>query len=262
MVMKEEIKKFFNFKYLLMLLLSILFLFKSGYVMAAEYVEKQIPYDIELNDLLLMELKDGVVVIQMFPDKAPWHVYRIKLLVKEGFYNGLGFHRVIDGFMAQTGDPTGTGTGGSKFGKMYAEINDMKHTRGAVSMARASDIDSADSQFFIITGDYFQHLDGQYTIWGRVISGMDLVDKIKSASSDDNGLVKNPDKIVKMVLGQDLNFSYEGDTEEQKEQRKKERIEMLRNIKELKKINDKINIEKNEQTPLLDRILELNAELE
>ncbi len=249
-----------NKKYFVLLFLFMFFLFSNS--VKAEYVEKEIPYDIELNDLLLMELKDGIVIIQMFPDKAPWHVYRIKLLVKEGFYNGLGFHRVIDGFMAQTGDPTGTGTGGSKFGKMYAEINDMKHTRGAVSMARASDIDSADSQFFIITGEYFQHLDGQYTIWGRVISGMDLIDKIKSSSNDDNGMVKNPDKIVKMVLGQDMNFSYEGDTEEQKEERKKERIEMLRNVKELKKINDKINAEKGEETPLLDRILELNAELE
>ncbi len=256
--MIEKNKKYF--KCFILLFLFMFFLFDNS--AKAEYTEKEIPYDIELNDLLLMELKDGVVIIQMFPDKAPWHVYRIKLLVKDGFYNGLGFHRVIDGFMAQTGDPTGTGTGGSKFGKMYAEINDMKHTRGAVSMARASDIDSADSQFFIITGEYFQHLDGQYTIWGRVISGMDLVDKIKSSSSNDNGMVKNPDKIVKMVLGQDMNFSYEGDTEEQKEDRKKERIEMLRNVKELKKINDKINAEKGEETPLLDRILELNAELE
>ena len=144
-----------------------------------------IPHDIELNDLLLMELEDGVVVIQMFPDKAPWHVYRIKLLVREGFYDGLGFHRVIKGFMAQTGDPTGTGTGGSKFGKMYAEINDIKHTRGTVSMARASDIDSADSQFFIVTGEYFQHLDGQYTAWGKVLSGMEYVDNLKSSNNND-----------------------------------------------------------------------------
>ncbi|MDR1499008.1 MAG: peptidylprolyl isomerase [Rickettsiales bacterium] len=225
------------------------------------YVE-QIPDNIELNNVLLMELESGVVAIQMFPDKAPWHVYRIKLLVKENFYDGLWFHRVIDGFMAQTGDPTGTGTGGSKFGKMRAEINDMKHTRGAVSMARADDIDSANSQFFIVTGDYFQHLDGQYTIWGRVIHGMDLVDKLRPSTSDNNGLVKNPDKIVRMILGQDLNFNYEGDTDEQKEERRKERIEMLKNLKELKRINDRLNEEKNEVVPLLDRILELNGELE
>lgn len=249
--------KYIIFKYIIF---SIFLLFSN--LLKAEYIEQQIPYDIELNDLVLMELKDGVIVIQMYPNKAPWHVYRIKLLVKEEFYNGLTFHRVIDGFMAQTGDPTGTGTGGSKFGKMYAEINDMKHTRGAVSMARAGDINSADSQFFIITGNYFPHLDGQYTIFGRVISGMNLVDNIKSSTNEENGLVKNPDKIIKMVLGQDLNFNYEGDTDEQKENRKKERVEILRNLKELKKINDKINKEKGEDTPLLDRIFELNAELE
>ena len=218
--------------------------------------------DIELNDLLLMELKDGVVVIQMYPDKAPWYVYRIKLLVREGFYDGLSFHRVIKGFMAQTGDPTGTGTGGSKFGKMYAEINDLKHTRGAVSMARASDINSADSQFFIVTGDYFQHLDGQYTIWGNVLSGMEYIDNLKSSTNDNNGLVKEPDKIIRMRLAQDLNFNYDGDTEEQINNRRQERIEMLRNLKELKKINNQINKEKGSDTCLLDRIFELNAELE
>ncbi|MBR2141029.1 MAG: peptidylprolyl isomerase [Rickettsiales bacterium] len=209
-----------------------------------------------------MELEDGVVVIQMFPDKAPWHVYRIKLLVREGFYDGLTFHRVIKGFMAQTGDPTGTGTGGSKFGKMYAELNDIKHTRGTVSMARAEDINSADSQFFIVTGNYFQHLDGQYTAWGKVLDGMELIDNLKSSNNDDNGLVKNPDKIVKMRLGQDLNFNYEGDTEEQIKNRRLERLDMLRNLKELKKINDQINSEKNDNTCLLDRIFELNGELE
>lgn len=218
--------------------------------------------DTELNDILLMELKDGVVVIQMFPDKAPWHTYRIKLLVREGFYDGLSFHRVIKNFMAQTGDPTGTGTGGSKFGKMYAEINDMKHTRGAVSMARSDDINSADSQFFIITGNYFQHLDGNYTIWGRVLSGMEYIDDLKSSNNDDNGLVKDPDKIVKIKLAQDLNFNYEGDTEEQIKNRRQERIYMLKNLKEFKKINDQINKEKDTHTCLLDRIFELNAELE
>lgn len=221
-----------------------------------------IPQDIELNDLLLMELEDGVVVIQMFPDKAPWHVYRIKLLVREGFYDGLSFHRVIKGFMAQTGDPTGTGTGGSKFGKMYAEINDIKHTRGTVSMARASDIDSADSQFFIVTGEYFQHLDGQYTAWGKVLSGMEYVDNLKSSNNNDNGLVENPDRIIRMKLAQDLNFNYEGDTEEQINSRREERIEMLRHLDEFKKINEQINKEKGVDTCLLDRIFELNAELE
>lgn len=242
--------------YLFIYILILLFGFNIGNLRA------EIPNDIELNDILLMELKDGVVVIQMFPDKAPWHVYRIKLLVREGFYDGLSFHRVIKGFMAQTGDPTGTGTGGSKFGKMYAEINDLKHTRGAVSMARAGDINSADSQFFIITGNYFQHLDGQYTIWGKVIAGLELIDNLKSSNNNDNGIVENPDKIVKMKLGQDLNFNYEDDTEEQIESRRAERIDMLRNLKELKIINDQINNEKGDDTCLLDRIFELNNELE
>lgn len=247
-----------KFSLIILFFLSLLYISISK---ALEYKEG-IPNDIELNDLLLIELKDGIVVIQMFPDKASWHVYRIKLLTKEGFYNGLAFHRVIKGFMAQTGDPTGTGTGGSKFGKMYAEINDMKHTRGAVSMARASDINSADSQFFIVTGDYFPHLDGQYTIWGKVLIGMDLIDNLKSSDNEENGLVKDPDRIVKMILVQDLNYNYEGDTDEQKERRKNDRIEILKNLKEFKKINDELNKEKGEKVNLLDRIIEFNSELE
>ena len=223
-----------------------------------------IPDNIKLNNILLIELEKGVVVIEMYPDVAPWHVQRIKMLVREGFYNGIGFHRVIKGFMAQTGDPTGTGTGGSKFGKLQAEISDLKHVRGTVSMARASDIDSADSQFFIVTGDYFPHLDGQYTIWGKVLIGMDLIDNLNSESDDNNGIVKNPDKIIRMYLGQDLNYNYEGDSEELKEKRKNERIELIRNINEFKKINDENNKNKpdEEKINLLDVIVELNAELE
>ena len=237
----------------------IFYLISFGTFGAVTY---EIPDDVELNDLILMELKDGVVVIQTFPDKAPGHVYRIKLLVKEGFYDGLAFFRVIKGFMAQTGDPTNTGTGGSKFGKMYAEINDLKHTRGMVSMARAADINSADSQFFIVTSDYSPHLDGEYTIWGKVIGGIELIDNLKSSISGQNGMVKNPDKIIKMILMQDLNYNYEGDTEEQIESRRMERISMLKNLGELKKINDQINKEQGNSTSLLDRILELNESLE
>ena len=221
-----------------------------------------IPTDIELNDLILMELEDGVVVINTFPDKAPGHVYRIKLLVREGFYDELAFFRVIKNFIAQTGDPTNTGTGGSKFGKMYAEINDLKHTRGMVSMARASDINSADSQFFIVTADYAPHLDGEYTIWGQVIGGIELIDNLKSSTDDQNGIVKDPDKIVKVILMQDLNYNYEDDTEELIESRRLERISMLNNLDELKKINDQINKEQGIKTSLLDRILELNENLE
>lgn len=221
-----------------------------------------IPEDVELNDLILMELEDGVVVINTFPDKAPGHVYRVKLLVRENFYDGLAFFRVVENFMAQTGDPTNTGTGGSKFGKMYAEINDLKHTRGMVSMARASDINSADSQFFIVTADYSPHLDGEYTIWGEVIGGIELIDNLKSSSNDQNGIVQNPDKIIKMILMQDLNYNYEGDTEEKIESRRLERISMLNNLNELKKINEQINQEQGIKTGLLDRILELNENLE
>lgn len=246
------------FKYLI---LFVIFMGVISPVKAAS--DYNIPDNIELNDLILMELKDGVVVIETFHDKALGHVYRIKLLVKEGFYDGLAFFRVIKGFMAQTGDPTNTGMGGSKFGKMYAEISDdLKHTRGIVSMARAADIDSADSQFFIVTADYAPHLDGEYTIWGRVIGGMNLIDNLKSSTNSENGMVKDPDKIVKMVLMQDLNYNYEGDTEEQIESRRIERISMLRNLPELKKINDEINKQNGSNTSLLDRIIELNESLE
>lgn len=239
--------------------LCLLFLWSFNSFGAVTY---NIPDDVELNDLILMELEDGVVVIRTFPDKAPGHVYRIKLLVKNGFYDGLAFFRVIKGFMAQTGDPTNTGTGGSKFGKMYAEINDLKHTRGMISMARAADINSADSQFFIVTADYSPHLDGEYTIWGEVIGGMELIDNLKSSTSNENGMVAEPDKIIKMILMQDLNYNYEGDTEEQIESRRMERISMLKNLGELKKINDQINKEQGNNTGLLDRILELNESLE
>jgi peptidylprolyl isomerase len=152
------------------------------------------------DNLLYLELKDGRVEIELYPDKAPNHVARIKELVKEGFYDGIVFHRVINGFMAQTGDPTGTGMGGSGK-KMKAEFNDLPHKRGTVSMARASHPDSADSQFFICFKDC-SWLDGQYTIWGQVIKGMDFVDKIKKGDAY-SGAVENPDSIIKMTLASD-----------------------------------------------------------
>ncbi len=253
-----------KFKISGILLLLIVALFTNYQVCCASSNEENMLDNIDLNNILLMELEGGVVVIEMYPDVAPWHVQRIKMLVREGFYNGLGFHRVIKGFMAQTGDPTGTGKGGSKFGKLQAEISDLKHVRGTVSMARASDIDSANSQFFIVTGTYFSHLDGQYTIWGKVLIGMDLIDNLKSSTDENNGLVKNPDKIIKMYLGQDLNYNYENDTEELMENRKKERIELIKNINEFKKLNDEYNKDKSaeEKRDLLDVIIELNSELE
>ncbi|GHU28229.1 hypothetical protein FACS1894152_5790 [Bacilli bacterium] len=223
---------------------------------------KAISDNINLDDVLLVELEKGVVIILMLPDDAPFHVQRIRTLVREGFYDGLTFHRVIKGFMAQTGDPTGTGMGGSKFGKLYAEINKRKHVRGTVSMARSSDINSADSQFFIVTGDYFPHLDGQYTIWGTVVQGMELIDNLANSSNEKNGLVINPDKIVKMLLMKDLNYNYEGDTDEQKENRRMTRIEMLRNIDEFKKMNDEMSKGKEDSGCLLDKIVDLNSKLE
>lgn len=145
-----------------------------------------------------LTLTNGEVIIEMLPNVAPKHVARITELVKSGFYNGLSFHRVIDGFMAQTGCPRGDGTGGSGT-KIPAEFSSETFSRGAVGMARASDINSADSQFFICFDDC-SFLDGKYTLWGRVVSGMEFVDKIKRGDDMNNGHVENPDKIIMMEL--------------------------------------------------------------
>ena len=141
------------------------------------------------EDTLTLETTQGNVVIAMRPDLAPGHVARIKELVKEGFYDGIVFHRVIDGFMAQTGCPQGTGTGGSGT-KLKAEFNDEPHVRGTTSMARAASPDSGDSQFFIVFEDS-KWLDGQYTGWGKVTAGMDNVDRIKRGEP-----VSDPDSII------------------------------------------------------------------
>ena len=145
-----------------------------------------------------MTLTNGSVVIETLPNVAPKHVARIIELVKSGFYDGLTFHRVIDGFMAQTGCPLGNGTGGSGV-KIPAEFSDEHFSRGTVGMARALDVNSGDSQFFICFDDC-GFLDGQYTVWGRVVSGMEFVDKIKRGDEFNNGHVDNPDKIIKMEL--------------------------------------------------------------
>ena len=153
----------------------------------------------EANDsILLMELKSGVVTIEMKPDLAPNHVKRIKELVEEKFYDGLKFHRVIDGFMAQTGDPLGNGTGGSGQ-NIDAEFNSAKHLRGTLSMARAQDPNSADSQFFICFKDA-SWLDGQYTIWGQVIDGMEHVDNIKKGEGNNGEVLGEPDVIISLKL--------------------------------------------------------------
>jgi peptidylprolyl isomerase len=151
-----------------------------------------------MENKIYMNLKDGRVTIELLPNLAPNHVARIKELVSEKFYDGIVFHRVIDGFMAQTGDPTGTGAGGSGK-KLDAEFSSEPHVRGIVSMARAANPNSADSQFFIVLADS-TYLDNQYTVFGKVTEGMEFVDKIKKGSSSQNGSVENPDKIISMSL--------------------------------------------------------------
>jgi peptidylprolyl isomerase len=148
------------------------------------------------ENTLLIETTQGKVTVEMRPDLAPGHVARVKELVRQGFYDGVPFHRVIDGFMAQTGCPQGTGTGGSGK-KLKAEFSKEKHVRGTVSAARAMDKDSADSQFFICFEDA-PWLDGQYSVWGRVTEGMDNVDKIKRGEP-----VQNPDKITSIKVAAD-----------------------------------------------------------
>jgi peptidylprolyl isomerase len=148
---------------------------------------------------IVLTTKDGKVVIQLRPDLAPNHVKQIETLISQKFYDGLVFHRVIDGFMAQTGDPTGTGGGGSNLPDLKAEFSSEPFMRGTLGMARTQDPDSANSQFFIMFGAT-PSLNGQYTVVGKVISGMDVVDKIKKGSSDDNGAVTHPDKIITMRM--------------------------------------------------------------
>jgi peptidylprolyl isomerase len=150
------------------------------------------------ENTLLIETTKGNVVIAMRPDLAPGHVAHIKKLVREGFYDGIVFHRVIEGFMAQTGCPKGQGTGGSKYPNLKAEFNAEKHVRGTCSMARSSMPDSANSQFFICFADA-GFLDKQYTAWGHVIEGMENVDKIKRGEP-----VQNPDKMVSVKVAADV----------------------------------------------------------
>ncbi len=149
----------------------------------------------DVADTMTLETTQGPVVIKFRADLAPNHVARIKKLVSEGFYDGIVFHRVIEGFMAQTGCPRGTGTGGSKYDNLKAEFNAQPHVRGTCSMARASHPDTANSQFFICFDDT-PFLNRQYTVWGEVISGMENIDQIKRGEP-----VSNPDKIIKATLG-------------------------------------------------------------
>jgi len=155
------------------------------------------------EDTLTLETTKGKVVIEMRPDLAPGHVTRIKELVKDGFYDGIVFHRVIDGFMAQTGDPQGTGAGGMG-DKLPAEFSKEPHVRGTVSMARAQDPNSGDSQFFICFAEA-SFLNNQYTVIGDVVQGMDVVDKLKKAPpGSSSGSVTDPDKMVKVQVASDI----------------------------------------------------------
>lgn len=156
-----------------------------------------------MADYLILDLKSGAVKIRLRPDLAPGHVERIKTLAGQGFYDGIVFHRVIPGFMAQTGDPTGTGMGGSDLPNLAAEFTEEPHHRGTCSMARSANPNSANSQFFICF-DTAPWLDRQYTVWGEVVDGMDHVDAVKKGSERNNGAIDGePDRIEKARIEAD-----------------------------------------------------------
>lgn len=156
------------------------------------------------SNTVYLDTKDGRITLELRPDLAPKHVAQIKALTKRGFYNGIVFHRVIDGFMAQTGDPTGTGAGKSDMPNIPAEFSKEPFSRGTVGMARSSSPDSANSQFFIMFAEG-SFLNNNYTVIGNVSKGMEIVDKIKKGDKASNGTVSAPDKIVKMQLATDAN---------------------------------------------------------
>jgi peptidyl-prolyl cis-trans isomerase B (cyclophilin B) len=155
------------------------------------------------ENTLILELKSGPVAVALRPDLAPNHVARVKELTRKGFYDGVVFHRVIPGFMAQTGDPTGTGAGGSDLPDLKAEFSGEKHKRGTISAARTANPNSANSQFFICFDDA-PWLDRQYSVWGEVVEGMDHVDAIKKGGEHNNGAISGePDKILKARIEAD-----------------------------------------------------------
>ncbi|WP_112664198.1 peptidylprolyl isomerase [Microvirga flavescens] len=174
----------------------------AGALMFASLVPAVAQQATDPQNTIYLDTKDGRVTILLRPDLAPKHVEQIKALTKRGFYNGVVFHRVIGGFMAQTGDPTGTGTGKSDLPNIPAEFTKTQYKRGSVGMARSASPDSANSQFFICY-EGCGPLTGQYTLFGEVVAGMDVVDKIKKGDQANNGMVSSPDKIVKMQLATD-----------------------------------------------------------
>jgi peptidylprolyl isomerase len=159
--------------------------------------------DLDPENTLYLDLKDGRVTIEMFPGFAPNHVTRVKELTRTGYYDGLDFHRVIDGFMAQTGSPDGLGVGGSELPDLQDEFNIKPHWRGMTSMANTGEPNSANAQFFIMLNDNLA-LNGRYTVWGRVVSGMQHVDAIKIGDGDQDGKVEGePDRVVRMQVAAD-----------------------------------------------------------
>jgi peptidylprolyl isomerase len=170
---------------------------------APALAQVKLPAGLDPQNTILMDTKNGRIVIKLRNDLAPKHAERIKTLTREGFYNNVPFHRVIPGFMAQTGDGQfGNGTGGSKYPPLKSEFSQVPFVRGIVGMARTSDPNSANSQFFIMYGEN-SGLNGQYTVIGQVVQGMDVVDKIKQGSASNNGSVSDPDKIIKMQVAAD-----------------------------------------------------------
>lgn len=173
---------------------SLYLLLGSLLIMTAATPAKADDLKLDPENTVTLETTYGPVVIKLMPEVAPKHVEQIKTLTRKGFYDGIVFHRVIDGFMAQTGDPTGTGTGGSDLPNVPAEFNSTNFGRGAVGMARSASPDSANSQFFICFNDC-SFLNKQYTVWGQVVEGMQFIDQIKRGEPP-----ANPDKIVKMTV--------------------------------------------------------------
>ena len=172
-------------------------------LVATAAVAQNLPAGLDPQNTILLDTANGRIVIKLRPDLAPKHAERIKTLAREKFYDNVPFHRVIPGFMAQTGDGSrGDGTGGSKYPNLPAEFSNVPFKRGIVGMARASSPNSANSQFFIMFAEA-SSLNGQYTVIGEVVSGMDAVDKIKKGSESNNGTVSNPDRIVRMQVAAD-----------------------------------------------------------
>jgi len=168
-------------------------------MLAAPAFAQKLPANLDKANAIVIDTTKGRVVVQLRPDLAPHHAERIKQLARDGYYNNVPFHRVIDGFMAQTGDGKNfNGTGGSKYPNLKAEFSNVPFTRGVVGMARASDPNSANSQFFIMFNDY-PSLNGKYTVIGNVVSGMDVVDKLKRGEP-----VQNPDKMLKVQVASDI----------------------------------------------------------